>query len=275
MEPSAINSILHPTDLSPGNETAFAHALRLAVSARGALHVLHIEEGAERDEADRFPDALKLLTRWKMLEPGAALEQIEPKLGLKLIRAVAQAPNIAEAVGAYTELHSCDLLVLMAHALNWMERLFTGSLAEESARLAHAPALFLREGDNGFVDRLHGGIKLRRVLMPVAADVGPMHAWGFASNFVRNLEPLAEFRLIHMGDTLPTFGNLLPHVDLMRGPIVETILEIAEKDRPDLIAMATAGHQNLFDEVQGSTTERVLREAPCPVLAIPSRQYHN
>jgi nucleotide-binding universal stress UspA family protein len=36
--------------------------------------------------------------------------------------------------------------------------------------------------------------------------------------------------------------------------------------------MATAGHQGLFDDLRGSTTERVLRDAPCPVLAIPSKQ---
>jgi nucleotide-binding universal stress UspA family protein len=36
----------------------------------------------------------------------------------------------------------------------------------------------------------------------------------------------------------------------------------------DLIAMPTMGHQHILDAVRGSTTERVLRQAPCPVLAI-------
>lgn len=99
-----------------------------------------------------------------------------------------------------------------------------------------------------------------------------MHAWGLASNMVRMLEPIAQFHMLHVGETLPTFGNLLPHVDLRMGPVVETILEVAEKIRPDLIVMATAGHNGLFDDLRGSTTERVLRDAPCPLLAIPWQQ---
>jgi len=39
--------------------------------------------------------------------------------------------------------------------------------------------------------------------------------------------------------------------------------------KANLIGMATAGHHGLLDALRGSTTERVLRQAPCPVLAIP------
>ena len=38
----------------------------------------------------------------------------------------------------------------------------------------------------------------------------------------------------------------------------------------DLIVMATEGHQGFLDAIRGSTTERVLRQAPCPVLAVPA-----
>jgi nucleotide-binding universal stress UspA family protein len=37
----------------------------------------------------------------------------------------------------------------------------------------------------------------------------------------------------------------------------------------DLIVMATAGHQGALDALRGSTTERVVRQATCPVLAVP------
>ncbi|HEY3719491.1 MAG TPA: universal stress protein, partial [Roseiarcus sp.] len=38
----------------------------------------------------------------------------------------------------------------------------------------------------------------------------------------------------------------------------------------DLIVMPTAGHVGYLDALRGSTTERVLRQAPCPVLAMPA-----
>jgi len=39
---------------------------------------------------------------------------------------------------------------------------------------------------------------------------------------------------------------------------------------PDMIGMATAGHHGFLDALRGSTTERVLRRSPCPLLAVPA-----
>jgi nucleotide-binding universal stress UspA family protein len=36
----------------------------------------------------------------------------------------------------------------------------------------------------------------------------------------------------------------------------------------DAIAMPTAGHHGILDALRGSTTERVIRHAPCPVFAL-------
>jgi nucleotide-binding universal stress UspA family protein len=269
MEELPFRSILHPTDYTEGGKSAFAHALRLSVAARSALHVLHVENAGKDADWARFPDALALLRQWKTLDATAAPEDVERQLGVRLTKDALGSANIADAISAFAEQHHCDLMVLLTHGTSWMGRLLKGSVAEASARLIHAPALFLHEGQHGFVDQQSGRIRLHRILMPVAADVPPMHAWGLASRLVRTLDPLAEFHMLHVGDTLPTFGNMLPYVDLRRGPVVETILEVAEQARPDLIVMATAGHRDLFDELRGSTTERVMRKAPCPVLAIP------
>jgi len=272
MEDCPFHAILHPTDFSEDNEAAFVHAVRLAVAGKSTLHVLHVEEEPGLVAAeDRFPKARELFHRWSLAELGAAPGAVAERLGVKIVNASVASEDVASAIGAYSEAHACDLLVLATHAPGWLERLLTGSLAEESARLSHAPALFLRAGAHGFVDPASGKIKLRRVLMPVSAEVPPMHAWGFASPLVRMLEPTAEFHLLHVGDTLPTYGNLLPHVELRRGPVVETILEVAEEIGPDLIVMATEGQKDLIDVITGSTTEQVLREAPCPVLTAPSK----
>ena len=54
------------------------------------------------------------------------------------------------------------------------------------------------------------------------------------------------------------------------GHVVDQILAAATESGVDLVAMATAGHQGFLDALRGSTTERVLRHAPCPVLAVPA-----
>lgn len=56
------------------------------------------------------------------------------------------------------------------------------------------------------------------------------------------------------------------------GAPVEVILETAEERKADLIVMATHGYGFVRHALFGSTTERVLHHASCPVLVVRSRQ---
>ena len=55
----------------------------------------------------------------------------------------------------------------------------------------------------------------------------------------------------------------------MFGPAVRGILDQAAALRSDLIVMGTRGRSGLARVLLGSVTERVLREARCPVITIP------
>ena len=48
-------------------------------------------------------------------------------------------------------------------------------------------------------------------------------------------------------------------------PWAEIVGAAAER-QADLIVMSSRGHDSLGDEIFGSTTDRVLRHAPCAVL---------
>jgi nucleotide-binding universal stress UspA family protein len=75
---------------------------------------------------------------------------------------------------------------------------------------------------------------------------------------------------LHVGSAPPANAKELSGaIDLREGPVAETIFAVASEIGADIIAMPTAGRQGMLDEFRGSDTERVLREAPCPVLAIP------
>jgi nucleotide-binding universal stress UspA family protein len=56
------------------------------------------------------------------------------------------------------------------------------------------------------------------------------------------------------------------------GEPVDEILAAADLVRADLIVMPTEGHAGVFDALRGSTTERVLRGARCPLLAVPAQR---
>ncbi len=51
--------------------------------------------------------------------------------------------------------------------------------------------------------------------------------------------------------------------------MIGQIVAAAEDPPADLIALSTAGRHGFLDALRGSTTERVLRQARCPVLAVP------
>jgi nucleotide-binding universal stress UspA family protein len=62
-------------------------------------------------------------------------------------------------------------------------------------------------------------------------------------------------------------GNAWVWKELRReGDVVSVILDAAKK--ADLIIMATEGRHGIFDAMRGSVTERVVRAADCPVLAV-------
>ena len=60
---------------------------------------------------------------------------------------------------------------------------------------------------------------------------------------------------------------------MQAGDPVESILGAMEQLDADLIIMATNGRDTLHQALAGSTTERVLRKATCPVLAVPDGRY--
>jgi nucleotide-binding universal stress UspA family protein len=55
------------------------------------------------------------------------------------------------------------------------------------------------------------------------------------------------------------------------GSPVEAIVAHADDKRVDLIVIATHGRTGLSHALLGSVAERIIREAPCPVLTIRSR----
>lgn len=265
-------SIVHPTDLSFTSLDAFAHALRIAVATRGLLHILHIEGvGAEDDDWERFPHVREMLARWGLVPPNATHAEVTETLGTKFVKAAVESDTPVHGVAAYVERHLCDLMVLMTHTRSAFERWVDDSVAEKTVRETRMPALFLREDQPGFVDRETGKVSLDTVLMPVEASIPPLDAFRHLADFAHTLNPGAEIRLLHVGEDLPIFEGLLPHIELRQGPVVETILSYAREIGADLIAMPTQGRRGLLDALRGSTTERVLRESPCPLYALPAR----
>ena len=272
----ALRSIVHPTDFSEGSADAFAHALRIALTAKCRLKLLHVATGNDARDWMDFPQVRTALVNWGMLDEGEPQASVADRLGLR-IEMIELTPQSAVAgIQKHLDRHPASLIVLNTEGREGASRWLHGSVAEAVTRHAHTPALFVPNGARGFVDQPRGEVHLKRVLIPVDHDPKPAAAVGSIMGFAHLMAGVdVEERLLHVGRTPPQIrfraGRRLPvPVALRGGNPVESIIEAAQDWQPDLIGMPTAGHRGFLDALRGSTTERVIRQAPCPVLAVPA-----
>ncbi len=65
-----------------------------------------------------------------------------------------------------------------------------------------------------------------------------------------------------------TRGQIHPELVVQQGAAADDILSFAQAQKADVIVMGTHGRRGFDRLVLGSVTDRVMRRAPCPVLAI-------
>jgi len=58
------------------------------------------------------------------------------------------------------------------------------------------------------------------------------------------------------------------HSELLEGPAAEAIIEVAKTRNCDLIIMGSRGLGRLAGALLGSNSQKVVSEAPCPVLIV-------
>jgi nucleotide-binding universal stress UspA family protein len=67
-------------------------------------------------------------------------------------------------------------------------------------------------------------------------------------------------------------AHLLQATVIRQGTAHQEIVQAARDLETDLIIIATNGHTGLAHVLLGSTTERVVRHAPCPVLVVRQKE---
>lgn len=67
----------------------------------------------------------------------------------------------------------------------------------------------------------------------------------------------------------PAFANLEFSSRIEEGYLHSSIRNVAKEDDVDLVVMGTKGASGMGEFLLGSNTEKVIRTAPCPVLAVP------
>ena len=265
---------LHPTDFSEASELAFAHALKLTLLTQGELRMLHVAPDAGPVGWKSFPGVREALERWGVLPPGSPPSAVAD-LGVDIVKVQAVASDPVAHTAEFLREHPADVIVMATHPRDGLARWRQPSVAAAIGQHAGEIALFVPEGSTSFVSPRDGTLNLRRILVPVdhAPSAQPAVDAAVSLAYLAGDDPVI-FRLLHVGDTAfpslttPERGTWSWERQTESGDAVERLTAALHEWHAQLIVMTTAGRHGFMDALRGSTTERVLRVARCPLLAV-------
>ena len=265
---------LHPTDFSEASELAFAHALKLALLTRGELRILHVAPDAGPLGWKHFPGVREALERWEVLPPNSPSAAVA-RLGIDVEKVQTAAADPVTHTADLLRRHPADIIVMATHPRDGLARWRQPSVAAAISQHAGEIAIFVPEGSASFVSPATGALTLRRILVPVDHTPSPQPAIDAAVALASLVgDAPVTFRLYHAGDgafpavTTPERGNWSWERQTEPGNAVDGLTDCIGTWFPQLIVMTTAGRHGFMDALRGSTTERVLRAAHCPLVAV-------
>lgn len=295
---TAVRTILVATDFSPTAAAAGRWAAALARMHEAKVVIVHalappIPPAGSPDFVALPPDYELHVRQAAEQRLGAAADEIA-STGLPTTSDLLIGPPASTVLEAATK-HRADVIVVGTRGLTGFRHLLLGSTAERIVHGAKMPVLVVHPDDPG------ASRPIRKVLVPTDFSEDAALAVRAAQRILRAAEPGARLLLLHayhlpveftaLG-TMPVTPTLfadaqeqaLKHLEELAKPLrgqgltVETIAregyapavveEVARAESIDLIAMGTHGRSGLQRLLLGSTAERVVQHAPCPVLVV-------
>ncbi len=291
-----LRSILVGIDFTSACKAALAEAVRISKWNQAPICAVHVIESlvlSDLEEAvgghdPNFRETVLADTRaaWREFAggiSGAANVPID-------LRIAQPAEGIAAAIAEY----KADLVVMGVRGTSEGEG--AGTLATHAARYASCQTLLVQPGHAGGFRRIvvavdfsepsrHALETAMRVAVQDGAEVHAIHIYNppwfrlhyrsstpqatsdyrkqFLDGLGRRLEQFCDPGDPEVQWVAPKF-HVIDHRSHGEG-----IVEFALAHQADLVVLGTRGHTNLRDLLLGSTAERVLRSAPCSILAVP------
>lgn len=283
-----IECILCPTDLTADSDEALRYAIALSRAYDAELILLHCDL-ADHGPANDNDEAAQAIR--------AALEAhsgVNGPDGLDWKSLVVTCNDAGEAIAREAASYGADLIVMRSRRRPHRAALL-GSTAESVSRTAPCPVLVMHTDERDWVNGFDTKIDLKRIL--VAYDFSDFSelALNYALSFAQEYQ--SELHLLHvlppftldeseiswypMGregtyhkaahrlqKAVPPEAHLwcdIKHA-VSEGQAYREILNYAEKNQIDLICLGAHGAGFGMRTLFGSNVDRVLRQAPCPVL---------
>jgi nucleotide-binding universal stress UspA family protein len=285
-----INKILCPVDFFPASEAAVNYAASLAANYDAGIHLLHVIAPVTAGPYDYAIDATAIM---KSMEEGAKrnLEDLAARVraaGVRVETGISMC-DVYAGIKATIEAVKPDLIVMGTHGRRGVERWFMGSTTEKLLR--HSPVPLVTISATG--EKSFGTPRFRRILVTTDFSDGTPDALAYAFSVAQENE--SQVTLLHVVHDVSTetagkyrdsllngvrkqLEELVPaeaknwcDIDtrVESGVPYRIILRTLQDEKIDLLVMNIHGKGMLDRALLGSTAERVVRAANCPVMSIP------
>lgn len=293
-----INRILCATDFSSLSEPVVSYGITLAKELNANLIICHVvdfptvsmygEAVLEPiDHQNRFMEYAR--AEIDRLATGSSVEY----------HALVAVGNTTDEIAHLVDEQKVDLVIVATHGRSGLKRFFLGSVTERLIRTLPCPLLVLRAETEDSVTGFQK-FPFKRILVGCDfssdSDLAFEHSLNLAQEFqselhlVHVVEPSGYKDLFNMASDQgegfkqdlydminAKLKSMVPQdamnwltlqTHLLVGRPYEEIIRYAELNNIDLIAMGIRGRGMVEDLLVGSTTDRVIRRAPCPVLSV-------
>jgi nucleotide-binding universal stress UspA family protein len=302
---SVIKNILCTTDFSEYSKQAVFYGASLAKKADAKLHVCHVIDfrnlgmygQAMYNEIEKQQNAMLFEARHEM-------EQLIRESGMNF-EPVIKIGAIDEEINKAVEETNADLVITTTHGRSGIKRAVLGSVAERLMRSLNKPFLAIQSASAE--SKIKGGEEVQLNKLLVGSDFSTDSALAVEYGAKLALNFNAELHLVY---AMPTsvFDSLweestakdkdvfqkqlieqytdklkaqIPQenleglnlkTELLIGKAYLKLQEYAKSFGIDMIVMGVRGIGLVESIFVGSTTDRMLRQSPCPVMAVCHNQ---
>ncbi len=293
-------NILVPIDFSDFSDKALDYALKLAENFQSNITILHAivlfqDDVGEEQRLQEYEDWLKRREKNIRLQMLKNHKKAQEK-GLQVESVILRGVNAADVILEYLENHSHDLIIMGTHGRTGLKHILLGSISEKVVRLAPIPVLTIHRSMKDF--------RINKILVPIDFSLPSKEAADSAIRLARFFEASLDFIHVIEQDIHPSFyasgidsifqidkglqdrvienmhdfladqlpQNIPTDYIVSEGKAHKEIVEWAKEHETDLIVIATHGLSGLDYVLLGSTTEKVVRWATCPVLTVKQQR---
>ncbi len=293
------NNILCATDLSDLSGVAISSGVALAREFNAKLFICHI---VDLSTTAAYGDLIFAPLELQNKTIGYSHDQLNTIMQPEDIdwTPLVTAGHPPDEISKFVAMHQIDLVVAATHGRSGLKRVFLGSVTERLMRTLACPLLIVRSREGGDLTKDGVPISFKKILVGCDFSSFSDLAFQYGLSLAQDFE--SELHLIHVIET-PMYKDILktsaasgnspdtalydqlnaklsqmipdesaiwcrPKTSLLAGRPYEEIIKYALLNSIDLVILGIRGRNLIEVLLTGSTTDRIVRQGPSPVLSV-------